>query len=345
MRDPKHKRNDRPIDRFRNGGGGARVEGNVGPILTMFTIRDQRIYFICEHGLTSAQMADQIDPERINPAMPQVVQRPELAYGATTPFMQRTVCVAVELFNQAHLPELVVRDDGLAKALDAAHALAEVQDAITALAESEAETRRRIEAGEQQRHVVPKTQNLKGRMEGCISSLRQVALHCQELALMFHPRQNRNDRFTPHLRAALKVQLAADDPLWPHVEWCFSQIERLFNYRNAMIHAEDDKRLVLMDYELQADGVLVAPTIEVLHPATPLPRMDVGQFLNDALESVSLVFETYVVGFCDRNARAVPGFRFMVAESEQDRRTGTRYYWHGERLPRFPRNGPQPEAG
>ena len=86
------------------------------------------------------------------------------------------------------------------------------------------------------------------------------------------------------MKDALSNQLAADDPLWPHIEWCSKQIERFFNYRNALIHGGPgkDQRFILRDYEIQPDGTLLAPTVEVIHPKNPLARTDIGQFLKDA---------------------------------------------------------------
>jgi hypothetical protein len=241
MRDPRLNRNDRPIDRRRNGAGQARVEGDAGAILAMFPHREERLFFICERGVTSSQMADQIDPGRTNPSLAQIVQTPELTYGASVPFIQRTLCVAAALFDQTYLPARVSKDDAFALALEAARALAEVEDTIIALDAHQGEIRRQLALGEHKRHVVPKTPNLKGRIEGAAGHLREVALLAQRLADLFYPRPKPNIPFTEHLRDALRIQLAADDPLWSHVEWCFEQIERFSGYRNALIHGGPGK--------------------------------------------------------------------------------------------------------
>ena len=67
MRDHTTEQNDRPIDHRRDGAGQAIVEGDVGSILMVFPHREARLFFICERGVTSGQMADQIDPERTIP--------------------------------------------------------------------------------------------------------------------------------------------------------------------------------------------------------------------------------------------------------------------------------------
>jgi hypothetical protein len=336
------RRNDRPVDRFRNAGGQGRIEGDSGPILSMFPLQDERLYFICERGITSMQMADQIDPERMNPNLPRMVQRPELAYGATTAFIQRTLCIGAELFDQTYLPETVRRDDAMGLALEAAEVLADVQDNINALADSEADVRRRMGAGEQPMHVIPRTTNLRQRVEGSVNGLRKAVLRCQSVADLFYVRPH-NANFTEHLRGVLEAQLDADDIAWPMLNWAFEAQRVVSNNRNAMIHADGNKRMVLRDYELEANGQLVAPTVEFIHPESPQPRVDVVHFLKGWLDDVSAMFEAYVAILCDRNARQwAEGIKSNVALSDQDRRTGTRYFWHTVFLEGFPRNASHP---
>jgi hypothetical protein len=345
MRDPRLNRNDRSIDRRRNGAGQAIVEGDVGPILTVFPHREARLFFICERGVTSGQMADQIDPERTNPNMPQFVQTPELTHGASAPFIQRTLCVAAALFDRTYLPAHVSKDDAFALALEAARALAEVEDTVIALDANEAGIRGQLASGEHKSHVVPKTPNLKGRVEGAVGHLREVALLAQKLADLFYPRPKSKTPFSEHLRNALRSQLPADDPFWPQVEWCLAQVERFFDYRNALIHGPSkDQKFILRDYEIQPDGTLVAPTIEIIHPKNSLPRVDIGLFLKDARESMSFAFEDFLVGFCDRNApQRHIGIVYRVTESDRDRKTGTKFFWNGSFLPGFPLSAPKLE--
>lgn len=351
MREPRLDRNDRPIDRYRNSGGSACIEGDVGPILTMFTIRDKRMYFICERGITSAQMADQIDPERTNPKIPKVVQSPEMAYGATTPSIQRTLCVGAELFKQTYLPETVAQDDLLEIALEAAHLLAGVQDQINTLTAHVENLKRRVEAGEVPMHVTPKTPALNQTVRGSIADFHKFVVLCQKLSDLFYQRAH-NARWSDHLRTALAAQLKPDDANWAGLDWGFAVVKVITNARNAMIHIDDgDKDLIVRDYQLKPDGTLQPPTIEVIHPEiAPEPPADVLVFLTAYVDELSKLFEFYAVIFCDMNARQrPPAFGSAVARTDEDRRTGTPYFWHTYPLPGFslglqPEPEPQPEG-
>ena len=169
-----------------------------------------------------------------------------------------------------------------------------------------------------------------------------MALLAQKLADLFYPRPKSKTPFSEHLRNALRSQLPADDPFWPQVEWCLAQVERFFDYRNALIHGPSkDQKFILRDYQIQSDGTLVAPTIEIIHPKNSLPRVDIGLFLKDARESMSFAFQDFLVGFCDRNApQRHIGIVYRVTESDRDRKIGTKYFWNVSFLPGFPLSAP-----
>lgn len=327
MRAPRPPRNDRPIDRIRNSGGQIEVAGESGNIVRIFTLRDERIYFIRESGITSAQLADQIDPERKNPNIPQVVQRPELHYGATTDFIQRTICVAVELFDGAHLPRHVHKDDAIALSLKAAETLSGCEDNISRLRDSEKHVRNQISTRAIRLDVLPKTNNLSTDVESTISSLRKTALICQGICDIFYPRE-KNVNFSRHLRGIFNTRLEGTDPAWPAIERSFEALEKISNYRNAMIHDDQDKSLEVYDYEINESGEIVAPTLSIHHPSTPQDRVDVTQFLTHWLNEISIAFENYIVLLCDRNAVEMPGFLLSGIVDDGDVATsGTRFRW------------------
>lgn len=161
---------------------------------------------------TPSRMADQIDPERKSVDLPEIVQTIELNYGSDTPFMQHTVCVAAELFNQTYLPERVGRDPAFELATGTAHDLAAVADTIRELRESEAITRARIERGELRRDVVPGTRNLKGRIEQALAQLRKVQIATTKLCDMFYPRSTPRVPFGTTLISTVAGSFAVGDP-------------------------------------------------------------------------------------------------------------------------------------
>lgn len=330
---------------MRDSGGHAEIGGDTGAIVRMVTMENEhRLYFVTERGFASMQMADQIDPERLNPNIPQVVQRMEFNYGADTPFMQRSFCIGAELFEQVHLPEGVSRDRSLAIALSVAYEFAAVADTVKELATNETEIRARLARGEIRMDSIPRTPNLKGRVEQAIHHLRAVQVAITRLADLFYPRRPPNAPFNTSLMAAVRAGHADDVAMIESFRAGLTVLDRIANYRNAVIHAADgDKRLTCSDYELRADGSLLAPTVEIEHPQTPVARIDAVHFLDQQLEDLSATFEMFVVMLCDRNARdmGVGLLSYVVAMPQGQLRDGSRFQWNSVWREGFPRVGAQ----
>ena len=184
---PKTDSSRRPIDHMREGGGQAAIAPEFGKIVAIMPA-EHRIYLIAERGVSSGVMADQIDPDRQNPSIPQIVQRQELTYGADTPFIQNTLCVAVALLNSTHLPEGFPKEGGLMLAFNVAQEVAAVVDIVAELRQYGALTLAKMTRGEVTRAHLPRTPNLKGRVEQAIGHLRKVQLEIQRMSGLFYPR-------------------------------------------------------------------------------------------------------------------------------------------------------------
>jgi len=133
----------RPIDRMRDSGGGTQLPDGSGNVIELVVIDDQ-LLIVAEHGIYSVRLADQIDPERQNPAIPFAVRRQEIPYGADTEFVCQTVMTAKALANDAHLPDEAKGEAVLRIAMRAAFELAGAVDVANDLRVSEASMRARV---------------------------------------------------------------------------------------------------------------------------------------------------------------------------------------------------------
>jgi hypothetical protein len=313
----------RSIDRMRDGGGRATMPVECGRIVAMMAM-EHRLYLIGEHGVSSGVMADQIDPERQNADIPQVVQRREMNYGVDAPFIQQTLCAAVALVDATYLPEGFPREAALTLALEAAQELAAVTDTVAELRQREASTRERLAASGIDRRHLPTTPNLRGRVEQSIGHLRKVQVGIVTLANLFYPKAASTAPWADSVRMGLQ-----DDPFQEYLDFAVVVLSEIANCRNAMIHGDAMRRLEIRDYDLGADGNFVAPTIEVTHPQTPLARRDAVQFLDVTKDRLADVFANFLSVFCDRNVREMPGmFDTHVASlPDGELRRGSPFFW------------------
>lgn len=318
------RRGNRPIDRIRDSGGSARIPEGHGNAVAV-KVFGSRMYFLAERGVTSAVMADQIDPERTNANIPPVVQRTELAYGLDTPFLQRTLCAAFELIDQTHLPNHVDKDALLTMALGVASDLASTTDTTKELLAHQAETRaKKLTAA-----YLPRTDNIVGKVRQSLAHLRDVENAIKEMSLHFYPKAAANDPWDKGIRAAM-VTVHGDQPeAMEHFEKLSSLLLAVADHRNAMIHPDATKRVTITDYELEAHGAIVAPTIEITHPRNPVPRHDVAQFLQSQVNSISHIYETFLGWLCDMNVRRIHDMfdSRVTALPDGEMRNGSRLVW------------------
>jgi len=71
-----------------------------------------------------------------------------------------------------------------------------------------------------------------------------------------------------------------------------------------MIHPKPTEKIVIHDYILRADGVFLAPSVEIMHPEFSLERHDAASFLHQQIGSMSGVFEMMLAYLCSINARS-----------------------------------------
>jgi hypothetical protein len=325
MKKPTVKRGgNRPIDRIRDSGGSAKIPEGHGNVVRMKGI-GSRIYFLAEKGVTSGVMADHIDPERTNPDIPFVVQRTELAYGLDAPFMQRTLCAAFELIDPTHLPDHVNKDGLLMLALDVASSLAAVIDVTKELHAHQAETREKPLTAA----YLPRTDNLMGKVKQSLVHLRDVENGIKEMTLHFYPKAASSDPWDKNLRAAMKATQGSNPAAMDLFEELRDFLLSVADHRNAMIHPDKTKWVTITDYELEAQGSIVAPTIEITHPQNPVPRHDVAQFLQSQVEFISCTYEVFLAWLCDLNVQVFHDMfdTRVTALPDGEMRNGSRIVW------------------
>lgn len=318
------RRGNRPIDRIRDSGGSARIPEGHGNAVAV-KVFGSRMYFLAERGVTSAVMADQIDPERTNANIPPVVQRTELAYGLDTPFLQRTLCAAFELIDQTHLPDHVDKDALLTMALGVASDLASTTDTIKELLAHQAETRaKKLTAA-----YLPHTHNIVGKVRQSLAHLRDVESSIKEMSLHFYPKTASSDPWDKGLRSAMEAAYSDQPEAIEHFEKLSSFLLAVADHRNAMIHPDETKRVTITDYELEAQGVIVAPTIEITHARNAVSRNDVAQFLQFQVDSISHVYETILGWLCDMNVRRIHDMfdARVVTLPDGEMRNGSKLVW------------------
>jgi hypothetical protein len=297
------------------------------------------MYMLGEAGISSGVFADQIDPGRMNPAIPKIVQKVELEFGATTEFVRQTVGMAMTLFKDGtHLPEGFDREAAFLEAFSVAQDLGEVSDTIRELSRSEAATRKKLQQGTLDMGRLPKTQNLRGRANQCVGHLANVRAATVRLAQMFYQKNDPKEGWSQALKREFETKFPEGDERRDGLIENIEYLRTVVDWRNALEHPGPGQQVSFRDYELSAQGVLIAPTIEVEHRTSHLERQDLIRFLERSVFSLGNAFETLISVCCDQNVRQFSDAvttRLARLPNEEFVR-GSRYVWQSQWNEGFP---------
>lgn len=261
------KNDDSHVKRSRRSAGSAKVPHTHGNIVAIQTTED-RMYLLNERGISSGVTADQIDPDQTNPDIPHIVQREEIAYGAEHAFVRRTVGITFTLAEATYLPEHINKKSLITLSINVASRLASVFDIANALENHAIETNDALRS-KRDIGIIPKTPNLKGVTEQCISDLRKSSTHLKEVINLFYPKDSHKDGWDKKLKLNLKENYGNSDNFDELTHNILSIVSSIENHRHAMIHPGEEKSLNIFDYELNPDGTLNAPSVEIIHPDHP----------------------------------------------------------------------------
>jgi hypothetical protein len=105
-------------------------------IKEVFTYSDFLV-ILTEKCAYKIQMADQVDPKRLNPSLPKVIQQKLFDYGTESEIAGRSLLTAKRLFRKAFLPASVDLERGLKLSFEALSEIAAMKTAALEFKELE----------------------------------------------------------------------------------------------------------------------------------------------------------------------------------------------------------------
>jgi|APEBP8051072433_1049376.scaffolds.fasta_scaffold02501_1 hypothetical protein len=309
----------RPIDRLRDGGVSLIVNtpDDDTPIRDMISTSD-RLLVVKDKGIYEITLADQIDPERTNPTVPNTIQR-ILPFGAADYWIGAVVLTARQLFLSTCFKadvgekafDLIL---GIADDISGAQQILQKYRGL----ESEAAKTTDPRIVKTRSFVLPAVGNIEAT---CNEYLQRSDHALQELfktVQLFYPDVGRGRWDGLKEKIDTGPQDIDDFPQFLTESIRFLKFIR--NARNCVEHPKPEQRLVALDFSIDQNSVVIPPTIEVFHPNTPLPKSRVIDFFENAFESKVKVVELMVVFLCARNVGEVAGFPVHVIELAPDQR-------------------------
>lgn len=312
----------RPIDRKRDAGGEMEIgtPDDQSAITAIFPIGDD-LYVVKERGVYEVKLADRIDPNRTNIAIPNTHQR-VLNYGSDAPVVGRTLLTAKELFNPTYLPRNLDLPQALRLCFETLKDLAAMLDVAVALEQDQLAATKAIEHSLQKGGAValPAVGNIAARCKDFIQKADHSLQSLLGMVRVFYGKDAGRQWFEGFTKLASK-RYGESDPFSQFLVGMLPFLKFIRNARNCVEHPKDSQRIVTRDFFPQADGTIKPPTIEIIHPDTSMRATPVSEFMGQVQEKLVAIVEQTIAFMCSKHVRPpMAAFPVQIVEWPEENR-------------------------
>jgi len=331
---------DRPIDKMRDAARSGRIgaEDDNSAIRELIPIGDT-MYVAKERGIYAVQLADQIDPDRTNAALPDTQQR-ILPIGTDDTVVARTLLTANTLFKESVLGADFPRETGLRLVLDVLKDPAALAEMRAELETAEAKAREHFEGVRQARgsFVLPAIGNLKARCDAFAQKAGHVVNELGEMAKLFFPNEL-TKKWIDSLSALAAERYGADSPFAVWMREARPFLLLVNEMRNMIEHPKPDRHIKINDFKLLPSGQIDPPFVEVVRPDEQ-PHKATVTLLGKVADDLVSATEVLMACLCGVNARPFSGISVGVFEFPVEQREfkHQRFYYGtpwGDQIARF----------
>jgi hypothetical protein len=310
----------RPIDLKRDAAGSIQVGAGDDPsrVTGMFPIGDH-LHIIKEGGIYEIKLADQIDPDRTNIDVPNTQQR-VLSYGSSSELVGRTLLTAKELFNDSYLPKSFDHKEALRLSFEALKDLAVMAELESKLLEDQQAALATVEEqGRGRSLALPSVANMAARCKDFIQKCDHSLQSLLSIIRLFYGR-DAGKKWYEGFSDMVSHLYGPDDPFAKFLAAALPFLQFVRNTRNCVEHPKENERLVINDFSIGSDGLIVLPGIEIIHLRTPHPPISAAEFMHRVNQNVIEIHELTIVYICSKQVQPIGGFATQVVELPRDKR-------------------------
>jgi hypothetical protein len=294
--------NDRPIDKVRNFGAKMTLPPDTGGITDMAEINGA-LHIIGAAAIYRVQLADEIDPQRTNIALPNSHQK-VLSYGTEFSYVRQTLMTARRLFSNNLLGAAFDYKAGINLTFDALQDLAAITDIRKELRArfDKCEEDHKNPALEPRSMSVPSMGDVRGDTKAFLQKADHVVGALFNIAKLFY-----GDEIGPRWFASLhklaSKKYGDNDGFTEFLKASVPFLQFVRNARNAVEHPDQAKSVKVTDISLLPSGELNPSTVEIVHPETPQPPVPLLTLLEHIADQLATAFEVMLAYLCGANVR------------------------------------------
>jgi len=309
----------RPIDRIRNSGGHANIgTPEDGAIIEMKNIGG-RLIIIKERSIYEMVFADKIDPERKNINLPPTINKLIIDKGAESEVVARVLLTAKTIFKPEYLIDTIDCDAVLSLVIDMLSEIFILEKEINEYSElekkeAEAYNKRRTEKNAFQ---LPSIVNLESRCKTIFQKADHIEQILMDIIFRFYPNHLTKQSHFPKFHDVIKSIYGDEDSFSKFIENTLYFMTLIRNLRNEFDHRLD--KVKVTNFELQENGSVLSPTIELKNRYVKLERTSLKNFLDITNKNLVEIIEVTFGFLAGRNVRTT-GMKYQLREIPENKR-------------------------
>jgi hypothetical protein len=289
------------------------------PIKEMLSLR-KYLYLITEKCTYRVQMADQVDPERKNSALPPVFQQKLFDLGTDSELLRRTLMQARVLFRKEFLD--IDPETAMELTLDALAELEALHEARVSFAASEQGAIDKLEASpsKDRSQTLPSASSVKTQCKAFTQKADHFAAKLMEIVRLFFPEQKGKN--WDALQAMAKGRYGDSDPFCEMLNIAVPILKLVRNARDCLEHHLSG--VVVRDFEPEPNGGIAVPTIEMNFRGSSLERCSISVFMSQIERHLLDTFEMLAAHMSSKHMKPFAGLPMEIGLLPDDMQKA----WH-----------------
>lgn len=290
------------------------------PIREMFKLGDG-LLMVTDKCTYRLQVADQIDPDRKNPALPPNFQQKLFDHGVQSELLCQTLLQAKVLFRKEF--QSIDIERAMQLALDALGDLIAMQgdaEAFKSAEQGEIERLKDLERKDASQ-TVPAVGNVRGHCKAFMQKADHFASSLLEIVRLFYP--DLKGQGWEAFRELVKSKYGEADMFYKVTELTTPFLRLVRDARDCLDHT-NLKGVKTTDFTPEADGSIAVPSVEIEFRKSKHERCSISWFMAETTKSLADSFEMIVVHMCGKNTQSFAGLPMIVALLPENYRDA----WH-----------------
>lgn len=278
------------------------------------------LYVITQKCTYRVQMADQVDPDRKNPALPPAFQQKLFDLGTDSELLRKTLMQAKVLFRKEFLGINV--EKAMELTLDALAELAALHEASESFAASEQTALDRMGANpsKDSSQTVPSVGSVQTQCKTFAQKADHFAGKLLKIVPLFYAEQKGKN--WDDLASMANGRYGVDDPFCKMLDIAVPVLKLVRNTRDCLEHHRSG--VVVRDFEPEPDGRIAVPTIEVNFRGSTLPRYRISSFMSQVERQLVDTFEMLSVHMSSKCMKPFAGMPMQIGPLPEDMQNA----WH-----------------